>query len=365
MSAFGHGGNLVYGQNQVVCLRAVPDAMSMIRIIGGGLAGLSLGIALRNHDVPVLVKEAGSYPRHRVCGEFISGLQNETIETLGLEGCFSGAAILREAAWYDKRRRLRVDHLPAAAMGLSRWTLDQRMADKLTELGGELEIRTRHDRKDRQPGTVDCAGRRSAPKSRWLGLKCHLQDFREGADLEMHMSPQGYVGICRIENDCYNLCGLFRNAGIKPDGSQPLILTYLKQCGFESLLERIGRESLVAGSECSVAAMSYKAAATCEAGLSLGDAHGLIPPFTGNGMTMALEHAALALGPLLGFARAELSWEDCQKAIASRSRKQFGRRLQVARSMHHLLTSEKLFKMTSYLARSPLFPFQSFYHLTR
>ena len=42
--------------------------MKTIRIAGGGLAGLSLGIALRLRQVPVVVHEALHYPRHRVCG---------------------------------------------------------------------------------------------------------------------------------------------------------------------------------------------------------------------------------------------------------------------------------------------------------
>jgi 2-polyprenyl-6-methoxyphenol hydroxylase-like FAD-dependent oxidoreductase len=44
-----------------------------VTIVGGGLAGLTLGIALRQHNVPVQLHEAGHDPRHRVCGEFTSG----------------------------------------------------------------------------------------------------------------------------------------------------------------------------------------------------------------------------------------------------------------------------------------------------
>ena len=47
--------------------------MKSIAIVGGGLAGLTLGIGLRQRGVPAALWEAGRYPRHRVCGEFICG----------------------------------------------------------------------------------------------------------------------------------------------------------------------------------------------------------------------------------------------------------------------------------------------------
>ena len=54
-----------------------------IQIVGGGLAGLTLGIALRKSEIPVTIWEAGHYPRHRVCGEFISGRGLEVLDVLG------------------------------------------------------------------------------------------------------------------------------------------------------------------------------------------------------------------------------------------------------------------------------------------
>jgi NADPH-dependent 2,4-dienoyl-CoA reductase/sulfur reductase-like enzyme len=45
----------------------MPFAKS-ITIVGGGLAGLTLGIGLRQRSVPVTIQEAANYPRHRVCG---------------------------------------------------------------------------------------------------------------------------------------------------------------------------------------------------------------------------------------------------------------------------------------------------------
>src|ERR1700682_2744623 len=75
---------------------AAPKPITIIR---GGLAGLTLGIGLRQLKVPVTIWEAGHYPRHRVCGEFISGGGQETLKKLGLsESLFRSGARPAETA---------------------------------------------------------------------------------------------------------------------------------------------------------------------------------------------------------------------------------------------------------------------------
>src|SRR5579883_1488023 len=76
-----------------------------ITIVGGGLAGLTLGIGLRQRGVPVTVWEAGHYPRHRVCGEFISGRGQETLARLGLREKLEQAGVIsaRTAAFFSVR----------------------------------------------------------------------------------------------------------------------------------------------------------------------------------------------------------------------------------------------------------------------
>ena len=73
-----------------------------ITIIGGGLAGLTLGIGLRQQGIPVTVWEAGRYPRHRACGEFISGRGPDVLVRLGLVDSFrrAGSVLARTAAFY-------------------------------------------------------------------------------------------------------------------------------------------------------------------------------------------------------------------------------------------------------------------------
>jgi glycine/D-amino acid oxidase-like deaminating enzyme len=56
----------------------------VVTIVGGGLSGLSLGIGLQRKGISVILHEAGIYPRHRVCGEFICGTSPGTLRALGI-----------------------------------------------------------------------------------------------------------------------------------------------------------------------------------------------------------------------------------------------------------------------------------------
>src|SRR5437667_9155702 len=97
-----------------------------ITIVGGGLAGLTLGIGLRQHSIPVVICEQGHYPRHRVCGEFISGRGQETLRRLGLLELVTkaGAHHARSAAFFTKRTRIGTVSLPQPALSVSRFRLD-------------------------------------------------------------------------------------------------------------------------------------------------------------------------------------------------------------------------------------------------
>src|SRR5437868_14776845 len=103
-----------------------------ITIIGGGLAGLTLGLALRQREVPVTLWEAGSYPRHRVCGEFISGQGIAVLRRLGLaEPLLKAGARKAETIALCFGRWLQHHRLPEPALCLSRFHLDRFLAAKL------------------------------------------------------------------------------------------------------------------------------------------------------------------------------------------------------------------------------------------
>src|SRR5690606_11809803 len=81
--------------------RDPPSLMRSVEIMGGGLAGLALGLGLRHRGVPVTVCEAGSYPRHRACGEFIHGLETSVIERLGLAPVLADAPRCHRVSWHQ------------------------------------------------------------------------------------------------------------------------------------------------------------------------------------------------------------------------------------------------------------------------
>src|SRR5512147_2184357 len=104
-----------------------------VEIVGGGLAGLALGLGLRRAGVPVLIKEAGSYPRHRVCGEFITGLDADTMDGLGIRDVLAEASPAQSVKICFSGHRCVDEELPRPALRVSRWTLDRQLAERFRE----------------------------------------------------------------------------------------------------------------------------------------------------------------------------------------------------------------------------------------
>jgi len=315
--------------------------MKTVTIVGGGLAGLTLGVGLRLHNVPVTIIEAGHYPRHRVCGEFISGSGRGVLAKLGLEEeiLAAGGREATDAAFYTARIEGVARKLPSPALCVSRFVLDKTIADRFCRLGGEL-LEGRRWREDFGEGIVRGTGRRVHPCVRgwrWFGLKVHARNVRMKADLELHFGGGGYVGICRLNSGEVNICGLFRAHSASPD----LARTWRERLtgGKGSALRRsLEFAEFEESSFCSVAGLMtgpQKAASHTEC--CIGDALTMIAPLTGNGMSMAFESAEIALEPLEQYSRGELSWDAARELIAARCDRKFRRRLGWGQCLQSLL----------------------------
>lgn len=273
--------------------------MKHITIIGGGLAGLRLGIALREHDVPVTIYEAGHYPRHRVCGEFISGVGQEFVTTLGVQ-----TRPARTAVFVSGDGGWRFD-LPRPALCVSRYHLDNALAEAFCAVGGKLVYGTRAQFKGE--AVVHATGRRAHAVEngwRWFGLKAHARGVELEADLEMHLVSHGYVGVCGLPNDEINVCGLFR----KRSGDTDRVTLA------DSLGPRFAGARWIEDSEVAVSGLCFCAPHT-NGECHIGDAHAMIAPLTGNGMSMAFESAETAIDPLLAYVRGAISWNKAVTQI--------------------------------------------------
>ena len=331
-----------------------------ITIVGGGLAGLTLGIGLRQRGVPVTIWEAGKYPRHRVCGEFISGNGQAVLERLGLLARFeqAGAVRARTVMFVCGANRSPVRQLAAPALCLSRHAMDTLLAESFQQLGGELLVNTRWTSGESHEGVVHAAGRRtqSAKRNpRWFGVKAHVSrasPVNLEADLEMHLSPDGYIGVNRINGGEVNVCGLFRvRQGNCQPGSKP---DWLRGETGSLLHERLAAAEFEADSFCSVAGLQLKpqrAAAKKEC--CIGDTLTMTPPVTGNGMSMAFESAEMAVEPLAAYSQGKLNWTQARQQIARRCDAAFSRRLAWARFLQWMMISPALqSRLGSMLLRS-------------
>ncbi len=324
------------------------NAPRPITILGGGLAGLALGIGLRQAGVPVTIWEAGGYPRHKVCGEFLSGRGVELLERLGVEPV--------EARWARTVRfafgatATDAEPLPQPALCVSRWQLDALLAGEFRRLGGELR---EHQRAAAQPvgeGTVRATGRQVEPGRepwRWFGLKVHARGVRMLADLELHLTGHEYIGLCRLSEDRVNVCGLFWRRDAEPH-LRARWREWLRGPTGSALAGQMRDAVFEEDTFRSVGGLSLTPRRARDRGeLCLGDALTMIPPLTGNGMSLALESAALAEPMLTAYARGLMSWDEARREVASACDRAFARRLRWAWRTQRLLTAGAVQRLTA------------------
>lgn len=345
------------------------SAQKRITIVGGGLAGLTLGIGLRQRDVPVTVLEAGSYPRHKVCGEFVSGRGRDVLRRLEIEpklmaaGAKAGSSVEFFADTFRAGQRA----LPDEALCLSRHAMDAVLAAELKRLGGKL-VTGKRATNELGEGFVRATGRRPQANDegwRYFGLKAHVRGAALESDLEMHLTTSGYVGLCRIEGDDVNVCGLFRSR----EPVQNLARSWrdwLQGAPGSELSRRLAKATWDESSACTVAGLSLtprKAADLKEC--AVGDALTMTPPVTGNGMSMAFESAENAINPLVGFSQGERTWDETMKAVASANDSAFSGRLKWAARLQHGLMSPKWSGVLFDLVRKCPKTLDVFFRLTR
>jgi menaquinone-9 beta-reductase len=340
--------------------------MKPIHIVGGGLAGLTLGIDLCRRGVPVVVSEKGAYPRHRVCGEFISGQGRLILDAMGPGFAMRrrGARVATTAQFFSGNRAYPARRLPEPALCVSRYELDAMLAAEFVALRGELRTGDVVDRGLSGEGIVWATGRRAQPvdeaRVRWIGLKVHARGVQLGTDLEMHFDESAYVGLCRVGEDVVNICGLFRAKPGEPTG-----ISALRGRPGTTLFKRLERAEFNDESFCAVAGLCLAPQPIDDSVCRIGDALTMIPPVTGNGMSMAVESAVIAAEPLEQFAKGRVTWGSALEQVAASLKARFRSRLKWAARFHRVLFHEHLRDSMLPLVMKNQFGWRTAFQLTR
>ena len=306
----------------------IPERCDLL-VIGGGPAGATLASMAARHGVSVVVLERESFPRDKVCGEFLSWDAFPILERIGaldaIESC-TPARITR--ALLVTPRRVTESPLPQTAYGISRMKLDGILLHNATAAGafaaeecvveslersnvghvvttrprsGEplrIEARLavgawgRWGRLDLNLGRKFTADRRQ----RHIGFKRHYATGLTAPDvIELHPFPGGYLGAQPIEGSRSNLCGLVHQSEISSlKGGWPRFTESL--AASSTSLQRLfdAAEPLQDEFLSSDPVIFRAKEPVHEGAILIGDSAGLIDPLTGNGMAMAIQSAALA-----------------------------------------------------------------------
>ena len=164
-----------------------------------------------------------------------------------------------------------------------------------------------------------------------VGVKIHATNVPLQSDLELHFANDGYVGLSRLPNNQVNICALFRDADrLRKTGTDSFSSVFSTKMA-PTLASRLGNVSYSHDSFCAVSGISLRRECTTKISeCRIGDSICMIPPLTGNGMSIALETAALSqrsVPPLPSQRRPErlgargISSEPLRRIRLSRSRR--------------------------------------------
>ncbi len=256
----------------------------MVTIVGAGPAGCSAAIAALNEGAVVTIYEKSRFPRHKVCGEFLSPEVGPVLDSLGVRESLEAARPVRlERVILHIGRRSKRFQLPEAAYSLSRSALDDLLLREAISKGAVLKTEAAKD------GTIIAHGRQTPSRkgSRLFGFKSHYRG--PVADtVEMFFFRGCYVGITSVEGGSVNVCGLGPEDLLKPTNfdPEPLFPDALKGRlrGLNRLFDWLITGPLVFRDSFHDHPDAYLA----------GDAMGFVDPFTGSGILSAILTGKLA-----------------------------------------------------------------------
>jgi flavin-dependent dehydrogenase len=348
-------------------------------IVGGGLAGLTAAIHLSKAGQKVTVFEKNEFPKHKVCGEYISNEVLPYFDFLGIDvKALKPVKITKTSISTISGKQISA-RLPLGGFGVSRYALDYLLYQKAIANGCKIIAETVIDIVfESDHFVIFCAdsnytagivigafGKRSnidqklsrnfiLRKSPWLAVKAHYKgDFPDDL-VALHNFRGGYCGVSKVENDAINICYL---ANFETFKKYKNIEEYQEKVLSQNpKLKAIFNQTTAVFKPITISQISFEDKAPVENHiLMVGDTAGLVHPLCGNGMAMAIHSAKIVSELVLEYFSGEHSRKDLEKKYAIAWNSNFRKRMQTGRLLASLMRKEKLAALA--MKMLALFPF--------
>lgn len=284
-------------------------------VVGAGPGGATAAASLAQRGARTLLVDKQSFPRSKVCGCCLNEAAIGALRDSGLGGVLAGAVPLHVVRVWSGRQCATLP-LPGGA-ALSRDLFDARLVRAAVDAGAEFVHRTTarlappgvgerrvhlvHDGVE----TVAAAGAvivadglagsalrdwpafaaRVSPAAR-LGAGVMLSAAVDGYEpgvIHMVVGPRGYLGLVRVEDGRLNLAAALDAAAVRDCGIAACAANLLRRAGLPIPADMAG-----ARWRGTPPLTRSRRLAACDGVFLVGDAHGYVEPFTGEGMAWAI-----------------------------------------------------------------------------
>jgi geranylgeranyl reductase family protein len=295
-------------------------------IAGAGPAGSACAITAARAGAMVLLLEKDRFPRHKVCGEFVSPESLRLLEWLLGAQPFASRPSIGFARIFSSRKTVSIPISPAA-QSISRFDLDAELAQAARAAGAQIQEEMVVQSVEEGPvfnvrtaaktftarAVVNASGRWSkltqvpAAKNgdKWIGLKAHFTENAPSQSVDLYFFRGGYCGVQPVGPDTVNACTMVRASEAKS-----LEEVFSKHAE----LQRRSKEWKQLFPTITTSGLYFRKPQTEYRGMLMaGDAAGFIDPFAGDGISLALHGGALAARSLLRYLNNECSLERAQR----------------------------------------------------
>ncbi|QTD36439.1 NAD(P)/FAD-dependent oxidoreductase [Polaribacter batillariae] len=340
-----------------------------IVIIGGGLAGLCNAIHLSKFGKKVLLIEKSNYPKHKVCGEYISNEVLPYLAFLDINPFDFGAVKIDNFQLSTTKNKVISAKLPLGGFGISRYQFDFVLSEKAKGNGvvilhdsalnvdfkeDEFTVETKENDSFKTKICIGAFGKRSLldvkmerefikKKSPYLGVKIHVKGDFPSDLVALHNFKGGYCGVSKVENNTINLCYISSFSAFKKFKN---IEDFQENVVFKNkfLKEVFQKSKPIWEQPLSISQISFETKKPVENHIIMcGDAAGMIHPLCGNGMSMAIQSAQIASKLILNYSNGKIeSRKELEKRYISEWNKQFKWRLQAGHFIAMLFRKDKI-----------------------